>query len=109
MIVGQSVRHAIDDWGQRKLESAMLHACNAVDGTARKLYPALGSQDRFPRTLRENYGILGPMGAPGIDLAKTRFPVTVKKPTASDGKPDIADVIYGIHRCAQAHGDELPD
>jgi len=30
MIVSQSVRHAIDDWEQRKLESAMLHACNAV-------------------------------------------------------------------------------
>jgi hypothetical protein len=109
MIVSQSVRHAIDDWEERKFESAMLHACNAVDGTADKLYPGRGNRERFTRTLRENYGILGPMGAPGIDLVQTRFPVTVKGPTAPDGKPDLADVLYGIHRCGHAHGDELPD
>jgi hypothetical protein len=48
-------------------------------------------------------------GAPGIDLAETRFPVNVERPKAAGGKPDIADVIYGIHRCAHGHGDELPD
>jgi hypothetical protein len=50
MVVGQSVRHAIDDWEQRKFEAAMLHACNAIDGTAGKLYPALGNKERFTRT-----------------------------------------------------------
>jgi hypothetical protein len=109
MIVSQSVRKAIDDWKQGELEPAMLHACNAVDGTAGKLYPASGNKERFTRTLRENYGILGPMSAPGIDLVETRFPVTVKRPTAPDGKPDLADVLYGIHRCCHAHGDELPN
>jgi hypothetical protein len=80
MIVGRSVRKAIDDWEQSELESAMLHACNAVDGTAGKLYPTSKNKERFTRTLRENYGILGPMGTPGIDLIETRFPVTVKGP-----------------------------
>ncbi len=109
MNVANSVRKAIDDWGQGELDSAMLHACNAVDGTARKLYPSLGNKKRFTRCLRENFEILGPMGAPGIDLVQTRFPVTVHEPTAPGGKPDIADVLYGIHRCCHAHGDELPD
>jgi hypothetical protein len=110
MIVGRSVRKAIDDWQHGDLEAAMLHACAAVDGTATKLYPTeRTSKRRFTRALRENYGILGPMGAPGIDLVKTRFPVAVKRPTAPDGKPDLADVIYGIHRCCHAHGDQLPD
>jgi len=109
MNVGNSVRKAIDDWEQGELESAMLHACNAVDGTAKKLYPTLGSNARFTRLLRENYGIFGPMGAPGIDLVETRFPVKVARPKAEGGKPDIADVLYGIHRCAHGHGDELPD
>ena len=86
----------------------MLHACNAVDGTASKLYPGTGNNERFTRLLRENYAILGPMGAPGIDLLNTRFPVKVKSPKAPGGKPDLADVIYGIHRCCHAHGDELP-
>jgi hypothetical protein len=100
---------AIDDWQHHEVESAMLHACNAVDGTSRKIYPRLGSNARFTGLLRNNYCILGPMGAPGINLMETRFPIRVERPKASGGKPDLADVIYGIHRCTHGHGDELPD
>jgi hypothetical protein len=82
----------------------MLHACNAVDGTAGKLYPTSKNKERFTRTLRENYGILGLMGAPGIDLIETRFPVTVKGPTAPDGKPDLADVLYASIAAAMRMG-----
>jgi hypothetical protein len=109
MNVGNSVRKAIDDWEQGELESAMLHACNAIDGTAKKLYPSLGSNARFTQFLRENYDKFGPMGVPGINLMETRFPVRVERPKTAGGKPDIADVIYGIHRCAHGHGSELPD
>lgn len=109
MNVGESVRKSIDDWEQDELESAMLHACNAIDGTARKVYPSIpGSNSRFTQLLRDNYAILGPMGAPGIDLEMTRFPVEVKRPKAQGGQPDLADVIYGIHRCVEGHGAELP-
>jgi hypothetical protein len=107
--VGDSVRKAIDDWESGESDSAMLHACNAIDGTAKKVYPSLGSNARFTKLLRDNYAILGPMGMPGIDVVETRFPVTVQRPKAPGGKPDLADVIYGIHRCSHGHGDELPD
>jgi hypothetical protein len=109
MKVGGSIRKAIDDWENGDEESAMLHACNAVDGTARKLYPTLSRNERFKRVLRENYAILGPMGAPGNDLHETRFPINITKPKTPGEKPDIADIIYGIHRCSHGHGDELPD
>jgi hypothetical protein len=111
MRIGKSVKKSIDDWLVGDLEASMLHACNTVDGTARKCFPNLQKQNklRFTKFLRENYDVLGPMGAPGIDLEKTRFPVAVQGPTASDGKPDISDVIYAIHRCYHSHGDELPD
>jgi hypothetical protein len=105
--VGESVYHAIDDWEAGKLKSAMLHACNAIDGTAKKVYPHEGVGARFKRLLRENYDVLGPMGAPGLDVGATRFPVKVRRATAPGGKPDIADVIYGV-RCVHSHGDELP-
>lgn len=108
MNVGESVRLAIDDGNAGKLDSAMLHACNAVDGTAGKLFPGKGVGKRFKRLLRDNFDILGPMGMPGIDLMATRFPVQVLKPDAPRGGVDIADIIYGIHRCCHAHGDELP-
>jgi len=106
--VGNSVRKAIDDWESGEQEAAMLHACNAIDGTAKKVYPKLGSNVRFTQLLRNNYCILGPMGMPGINLVETRFPVKVAHPKASGGKPDLADVIYGIHRCSHGHGEELP-
>lgn len=110
MNVANSVRKAIDDWQVGELEAAMLHACNAVDGTAGKIHPAtLSNKQRFTRLLRENFDILGPMGAPGVDLVHTRFPVVVHKPTAPGGAPDLADVLYAIHRCCHAHGDDLPD
>jgi hypothetical protein len=89
-------------------EAAMLHACNAVDGTARKAYPALLNKERFTRLLRENYGILGPMGAPETDLASTHFPVTARVLRTPDGSADIAEKICANHRCVHGHGDELP-
>lgn len=109
MNVGKSVRKSIDEWEQSDLDSAMLHACNAVDGTAKKEYPDWGSNRRFTTLLRKNYWVLGPMGVPGIDLRATRFPVKVQNPKAPGGQPDISDVIYGIHRCSHGHGEDLPD
>ena len=108
MKISDSVRKAINDWEQHELDAAILHACNAVDGTVAKIYPTLGSNARFTRLLRENHNIFGPMDAPSINLVDTRFPIVLPYAKASHGKPDIADVIYGIHRCSHGHGEELP-
>lgn len=72
MKVADSVRLSIDEVGRGNTDAAVLHACNAVDGTARKRYPLLGSRQRFETFLRDQYWILGPMVLPGIDL-RTRF------------------------------------
>jgi hypothetical protein len=107
--VGNSVRKAIDDWQVDQIEAAMLHACAAVDGTAKKANPSeSSSKRRFTRFLRNNYHILGPMGASGLEIQNQRFPVRLDSPsTTPDGLPDFADVIYVVHRNPQAHGDEL--
>ena len=86
----------------------MVHACNAVDGTAKKRYPQLGVATRFKRTIRDSLDIFRAMAAPGIDFDHSRFPITVKS-DLSDGRPDVADVLYGIHRWSHGHDDELPD
>ena len=78
--VGDSVRKAISDWELGDYEFAMLHACNALDGTAAKLHPRLHSNDRVTRTLRDNYSLFGPMAAPGVDIVNTRWPVTGPHP-----------------------------
>jgi hypothetical protein len=81
--VGNSVRKAMNDWEDCELDGAMLHACNAVDGTAAKTYSRVtGSNARFTKLLRDNYHILGPMGIPGVDVERTRFPVKVNAPKA---------------------------
>ena len=108
MKIGRSVTKAIDEWESGDVDSAMLHACNAVDGTARKQpFGSQGNRARFVRLLRENYDILGPMGMPGVDVVKTLFPVAIKP-----GEPvkafDLADVVYLVHRCTHGHGDDLP-
>ena len=108
MDVGSSVRKAIKDYEDGDTDAAMLHACNAVDGTAKKLHPTLGSNARFTKLLRDNYSILEPMAAPGINLDDTRFPVKVEHPKALGGQADFADIVYGIHRCHHGHGEALP-
>ena len=109
MDVGRSVTKTIDELEGGDFESAMLHACNAIDGTAAKALPnESGSNKRFTDFLRNNYVILGAMGMPGIALHETRFPIDVARPKAPGGKPDLADVLYGIHRCTRGHGSEMP-
>lgn len=108
--VGNSVRKSIEDWTNGDIEFSMLHACNAVDGTSKKTYPNISRhKDRFTDFLRDNYSILGPMGFPGINIVATRWPVVIGRPKPGNESPDVADVIYGIHRCTHGHGDELPD
>lgn len=108
MEVGRSVRKAVADRLTGDMESAMLHACNAVDGTAKKVYPNLGVGGRFKKLLRENYsGILEPM-VPGINLEETVFPVSIRSASGPGGRPDIADILYVVHRCNHGHGDALP-
>lgn len=100
------MRHALDNYGAREWDAAMMNACNAVDGTAKKRYPKLGTAARFKQLLREEIDTLGAMGMPGLNLRETRWPVRVVS-RLPDRRPDIADVIYGVHRCAHGHGDEL--
>ncbi|MFC3241734.1 hypothetical protein ACFOJ6_04545 [Gordonia humi] len=108
MKVGDSVRYSLDHWDRQEWEPAMLHACNAVDGTGKKRYPKKGVGDRFKSAIRDSMEVMAILGIPGIDLDKTRFPLRVRS-DLPDKRPDVADVIYGIHRCSHGHGDELPD
>jgi hypothetical protein len=106
--VGDAVRRSLDHWEARQWNEAMVQACNAVDTTARKRYPQLGVASRFKRTIRDSLDIFGLMAAPSIDFAQTRFPIAVKS-DLPDGRPDIADVLFGVHRRDHGHEDEIPN
>lgn len=108
MRIVDSVAKAISDWQSGDSESAMMHACNAVNGTATKACENIKSDRvKFTTLLRDNYAILGPMGMPGVDLDKTLFGVDLKKANPKINEFDLADLIYKIHRCSHGHGDEL--
>lgn len=85
----------------------MWHACEALDETARKRYPTLGVAARFKRTVRDDLDIFTALTAPDIDFYNSRFPVPVQTDTA-DGRPDIADLLFGMHRYLHGHETELP-
>jgi hypothetical protein len=106
--VGRSISKAIADRLAGDMDSAMLHASNALDGTAKKLYPTMGVGARFRKLLRENYvGILEPM-VPGVNLEMTVFPISISGASGPGGQPDVADILYSIHRCHHGHGEALP-
>lgn len=88
MKIGDSVRLTIDMCGFGELEAAMLHACTAVDGTVTKTAGAQRSSNSvFTNFLRDNYVILGPMGAPSMDLVEQRVPVRLENPRAPAVRP----------------------
>jgi hypothetical protein len=67
MNVGDSVRHGLDHWDNNEWDAAMLHACNAVDGTGKKRYPKLGVGARFKQTTRR----LGHFSSGGCDWSRS--------------------------------------
>lgn len=107
MKVGASVSYALWALDQGDSQHAMLHACNAVDGTARKRFPTSGVRDRFTKLMRNGYWIVEPMGAPGINLRTSRWQVHAGNPPRPQ-VVEFADLVYLVHRCTHGHGDELP-
>ena len=106
--VSNEVRRSLNHWEGKEWDSSILHACNAVDAIGNARYPRLGVATQYKRTLRDSLDIFGAMTAQGIDWDKTRFPIAVES-DLPDKRPDIADVLYGIHRRGHGHKDELPN
>lgn len=106
MRVSKHVLHSIDDHGAGNFDAAILHACIAVDATARRLFPAIKQVGkRYVSCLRHYYWIVEPMIGPGLNLNETRFS---NVPLRNNLNPDLAEIIYEVLRCSHAHGDDVP-
>lgn len=106
MKISDHIKNSIDASDRRELDQAMLFACLAVDGTAKKTYPQIsGVGERYRRFINENLDIIELMFG-GLNLKETVFPFKDAK-----GKIGIsfADIVYEKFRCSLAHGNELPD
>lgn len=110
MKIGDSVKYALDHYERQEFEAAALHACLAVDGTAKKLYPELKdkNRERFERMIRDHLDVFTSFAAPGVNLEATKFPVRLEE--GKKRQPlDVASILYKVHRCTHGHGDELPN
>lgn len=102
MQIADHIKNSIDAAMRRDLDSAMLFACLAVDGTSKKLYSDVQSSGkRFRNFIADNIDIIELMFG-GINFEETFFPF-------KDNKGRIGlkfeDVIYEKFRCTLAHGD----
>lgn len=106
MKIADHIRHSLEACDSRDLDKAMLFACLAVDGTAKKMYPQINKVgERFRKFIVENLDIIELMHG-GLNLQETVFPF-------KDGKGNVGvkfeDIVYEKFRCNLAHGNELPD
>ncbi|HJZ57167.1 MAG TPA: hypothetical protein VKE74_19515 [Gemmataceae bacterium] len=105
MRLAEQVMCAIADADAGKFDSALLHACIAVDATSKRLFPSEKQVViRYVNSLRSYYWLLEPMTG-GINLVETRFSNLKLKNNPS---PDFAEIIYEVFRCNHAHCDEVP-
>lgn len=106
MRLSQQVLCAIDDAGAGKLDSALMHACIAIDATSKRLFPSEKKVGvRYIKCLRDYYWLLEPMIGVGINFAETQFS---NLQLGKNKSPDLAEFIYEVFRCSHAHGDEVP-
>jgi len=106
MKISDHIKHSLDACDKKDLDQAMLFACLAIDGTAKRTYPAITKVgERFRRFIDDNLDIIELMFG-GFNLKETVFPFKDAK-----GKIGIyfSDIVYEKFRCNLAHGDELPD
>lgn len=106
MKIADHIRHSLDACDSKELDKAILFACLAVDGTAKKMYPNIERVgERFRKFIVDHLDIIELMHG-GLNLEETVFPF-------KDNKGNVGvkfeDIIYEKFRCNLAHGNELPD
>lgn len=106
MKIADHIRYSLEACDSRELDKAMLFACLAVDGTAKKMYPQIDKVgERFRKFIIEHLDIIELMHG-GLNLQETVFPF-------KDSKGNVGikfeDIVYEKFRCNLAHGNELPD
>jgi hypothetical protein len=105
MKISEHIKSSLDACESRELEKAMLFACLAVDGTAKKMYPQIKNVgERFKKFLVEYIEIIELMHG-GMDLQETIFPFKNNK---GDIGIKFEDIIYEKFRCNLAHGNDCP-
>ncbi len=111
MQIDRHVVDAIEAADLGKFDAALMHACFALDPSARNHFRTLrSSRYDYKSFIREYFWIIEFMSASSVDMAKTKFNNLMlyddrRKPIYD---PDFADIVYHIYRCTHAHGEPMP-
>jgi hypothetical protein len=106
MKISDHIKNSLDACDAKDLDKAMLFVCLAVDGTAKKMYPALAKVgERYRKLINEHIDIIELVFG-GLNLKETVFPF---KDTKGNVGITFADIVYEKFRCSLAHGNELTD
>ena len=106
MKISEYIKSSLDASDRRELDQAMLFACSAVDGTAKKMYPNISKVgERFRKFITDNIDIIELMHG-GLNLKETIFPFSDNK---GNSGIKFEDIVYEKFRCNLAHGNELPN
>lgn len=106
MTLEKHVLKTVKDYEEGDLESALMNACFAIDGTARNLYGDTVGKKEYKDCIQKYIWIIEPMMGSGINLEETIW----NNVEVDNGygkiisNPDLADIIYHIFRCSHAHG-----
>lgn len=102
------VIYSIDAFERGEKDNSLLHACIAIDSTAQKLFNTSHSTSHNHKECIRRYYWLMQYFLPGINYTKTMFSniTIVNQYGKTIANPDLADLIYHIHRCNETHGKE---
>jgi hypothetical protein len=109
MKIENLVKYAIEDFQAYRFDSALLFACIAVDGTARKLFGTSDrNSDRYKKFINKYIFIIQCFTG-GVDLVNTPWNVALAINEQTAKVTCFADIVYNVIRCNQTHGDEIPN
>ncbi|MBA3909716.1 MAG: hypothetical protein C0524_07470 [Rhodobacter sp.] len=108
MKIEDRVRLAFDLGINKEFLPMLSFALPAIEASAKKKY-GRGGRASFIKLIRENYEVFHWFSGSFLDFVELRFPTL--DPSLTDGqtvdRPDLAQVLYYLHRCSLAHGQEL--
>jgi hypothetical protein len=108
MRIEDRVRLAFDLGLNRDFMAMLAIALPAIDESAKRKWKK-GGKSGFLKFLRDNYDVLQWFSGNVINYSEMKFPTIDSDFTDNKTveRPDLAEIVYHVHRCCLAHGQDI--
>lgn len=108
MELKKHIYKALKDYEEEDFDSSLMNACFAIDATAKNVY-GIGGAKNYKNCIEKYVWIIEAIVGYGIDLEKTTWGnIEVDNGFGNIvNNPKLADIIYHIFRCSNAHGESI--